>query len=272
MKKKYKRKLDWTGVLLLGAGLAMIIVALRMLVPILADYKQSNDTYDDLEENYVVVKEDDNVSVDEETSIGADGETWWYEDVEIQLSELQKLNGDIIGWIRFDNIEIISYPILYSGDDMTYLRTDIYGNSTTAGCIFMEGLNTPDFSDSHTIIYGHNMKNGSMFGSLKKYKTEDFYEENQYFTIYTEDTAYRYQIFSYRDVSEIDEIYRVCIEPDETFVELLGKMQRGSYIDTGVEVTKEDKVVTLSTCSTKGNRFVVHAICVDAKPFAGGAE
>lgn len=240
--------------LLLAIGTAMILVSLALLASTLWDYKKAENTYDELNENYVSVK------VPEEKE---NDDNWWYEDVDIELFELVQVNQDIIGWIRFDNIEVLSYPILYSGDDETYLRTDIYGNSSTAGSIFMEGLCNPDFEDCHTILYGHNMKNLSMFGSLKKYKTEDFYGDNQYFTIYTETTAYRYRIFAYRDVPETDAVYTVGFAPNDEFAEFINEMIRNSYEDTGVDVTKDDKVMTLSTCSTEGNRFVVHALRVD---------
>lgn len=187
-------------------------------------------------------------------------DSWWYTDVDVKLEELQQVNADIIGWIRFDNLEQLSYPVLYSGDDEKYLRTDIYGNQTIAGCIFMEGMNTPDFQDYHTILYGHNMKNLSMFGSLKKYKTEDFYKDHQFFTIYTSECAYRYQIFAYYDVPETDEVYTVGFAPDDTFQKFIDKMKQKSYDDTGVNVTKDDHIMTLSTCSTTGKRFVVHAV------------
>ena len=165
--------------------------------------------------------------------------------------------------ILIDNIEVLSYPILYSGDDEKYLRSDIYGNTTTAGCIFLEGACTPDFQDCHTILYGHNMRHLSMFGSLKKFKTENFYEDHQYFTIYTDDMAYRYQVFAYRDVPETDSIYTVGFAPDDVFQKFVDEMTRHSYQDTDVAVSKDDKVMTLSTCSTEGYRFVVHAVRVD---------
>ena len=100
--------------------------------------------------------------------------------------------------IRSDDPEStgIDYPVLYSGDNEKYLRRDLYGEEHIAGSIFLEGLNRPDFTDYYTIIYGHNMNDGSMFGGLKKYKEKEFWEENQYFTLYTEDMAYRYQIFA----------------------------------------------------------------------------
>lgn len=66
-----------------------------------------------------------------------------------------------------------------------------------------------DFSDLYNIIYGHNMNNGSMFGSLKKYKDEGFWKKNQYFTVYTESTAYRYQIFSYEDAVNGGNVYYI---------------------------------------------------------------
>lgn len=253
-----KKMREWnaSSVILGIVGAGMILAALILLVPVLLDYKGSEDTYDDLKEDYVVVGTVE-VSTEEENS------NWWYEDVDIDLAGLQKENPEIVGWILFDNIEVLSYPILYSGDDEKYLRSDIYGNTTTAGCIFLEGACTPDFQDCHTILYGHNMRNLSMFGSLKKFKTENFYEDHQYFTIYTDDMAYRYQVFAYRDVPETDSVYTVGFAPDDVFQKFIDEMARHSYQDTDVAVSKDDKVMTLSTCSTEGYRFVVHAVRVD---------
>lgn len=256
--KEVQQKKGWSisTILLLLAGIAMIVAALALLVPSLWDRKQSNDAYDTLNEECVNIEA--NITVDEEKN-----PNWWYEDVKIDMTSLQEINPDIVGWIRFDNIETISYPVLYSGDNSSYLRTDIYGRSATAGCIFIEAANQPDLSDYHTIIYGHNMRNLSMFGRLKEYKEDGFYEDHQYFTIYTPDVAYRYQIFAYRDVPETHSVYTVGFGPDENYQSFLNEMMQHSYIDTGIDVTKEDKVVTLSTCSTTGNRFVVHAVLVD---------
>lgn len=261
------KKKQWSAssVVLLILGLGMILGALALLVPALLDYRKSNDTYDALNESFVTV--DENVSAD--ITLVEENDNWWYEEVDIDLKGIQQVNSDVIGWIRFDNIEILSYPVLYSGDDETYLRTDIYGNQTTAGCIFMEGANCPDFNDSHTIIYGHNMRNLSMFGSLKKYKEKGFYQNNQFFTIYTNDYAYRYQIFAFRDVPETSSVYTIGYGKDDTFQAFINEMIRSSYEDTGVTVTMDDKIITLSTCSTTGNRFVVHAVRVAEHAVSG---
>ena len=158
--------------------------------------------------------------------------------------------------------------IRYSGDDSKYLRSDIYGNYHIAGCIFLEGLNNPDFSDYHSIIYGHNMRNTTMFGDLKRYKNDEgFYEKNQFFNVYTADKVYRYQIFSYYDVDEDSDIYTVGYGADDSWQAMIDKMVASSMKDTGIHPTKEDKVVTLSTCSKAGEtkRFVVHGVLVDVK-------
>lgn len=255
MKKKNR---NFSEIILLLVGIACIITALAMLLPDLVQRKQANDTYEELNEACVEIKASDTLEEEQEAN-----ENWWYEDVVIDIEALQETNPDIVGWIRFDDLDIISYPVLYSGDDETYLRTDIYGNHTTAGCIFIEGANAPDLNDYHTIIYGHNMRNLSMFGSLKKYKEDGFYEDNQYFTVYLEDRAYRYRIFAYYDVPETDDVYTIGFGPDEEYQNFINEMIRRSYEDTGVSVSEMDRIVTLSTCSTEGNRFVVHAVRVD---------
>lgn len=261
MSKKSRKKKKagiWCTVIIIVA-VAIIVFSLIKLIPILLDYKQADQTYDQLKNEYIT--ESDFADTDEE---------WWAEAVQIDFDNLKQINPDVIGWIRFDNVDEIpiNYPIMYSGDNDTYLRTDMYGEEHTAGSIFLEGANAPDFSDYYNIIYGHNMKNGSMFGTLKQYKRDEgLYDVNAFFTIYTENAAYRYQIFSFEDVPEDSEIYTVGYIPDERYQDFIDRMVSDSIKKTGIEPDKENKVVTLSTCSTSGEhyRFVVHAVCVDWK-------
>lgn len=169
-----KRNRNIGSILLIAAGLLLIAAALYELIPVLLAYKRADDTYEALREAYMTgqpgTSSDDPAEEGEELPA-------WYEALQVDFETLKEANPDVIGWIYFDNIEQINYPILYSGDDETYLHTDLYGNASKSGCIFMEGNNVPDFNDCHTILYGHNMKNGSMFGSLKQYKNDGFYEK-----------------------------------------------------------------------------------------------
>ena len=176
------------------------------------------------------------------------------------LTELFAQNPDCIGWLCVPGTQI-DYPVMFTPEEpQRYLRRSFYGAYSQSGVPFM------DFrcdENSNLILYGHNMKNGSMFGSLKQYKNDGFYEKNAYFTVFTEDAAYRYQIFAYSDVPEDSDVYTTGYLPDETFDGFLTELLKSSYKDTGVTVGKDDKVLTLSTCSGDGLRFVVHAVRVD---------
>lgn len=248
-KEKIKDKLNRSTTIIFVVGIAMILFAIWNMYRISKDYRDSNDLYEQLKQEYVKVPVQD---VPE-----------WYQMAEIDLPSLQKQNPDVAGWLLFEN-EDISYPLMYSGDDTTYLHTALDGSSATAGSIFIEGGNHPDMEDSHTIIYGHNMRNLSMFGKLRYYKQEDYYKDHAYFQIITNAGVYRYQIFACEEISADSFIYHVPYAADETFEQFIAKLYRLSYYDTGVVATKEDKIVTLSTCSRSGMRFVVHGVRIDS--------
>ena len=155
---------------------------------------------------------------------------------------------------------------MYSGDDETYLRKSFDGTNSIAGSIFMEGINNPEFTDVNTIIYGHNMRNLSMFGLLKKYTRDDkYYDSNKYFQIITPNYAYRYLIFAYETVDEDSDIYQISFNNDSDFESYIDTIRTMSEKETDVDVRSGDKIVTLSTCSTLSSdkRFVVHAVRVD---------
>ncbi len=181
-----------------------------------------------------------------------------------RLRALKSENPETIGWLIFDNGSI-SYPIMHGADNDYYLHHTFSGRENSSGSIFMEAANTEDFLDYHTIIYGHNMKNGSMFGSLKKFREEGYYEENAFFTVYTLQGVYRYRIFAYYDIPQDGEIYQIYFDDQADYERLQKVMQRRSYKDTGVDVTGADDVLTLTTCSSTGNRFVVNAIRVESR-------
>ncbi len=249
-KSKAIKAKQYSVIAVFVSGIILVLFAGWKLYSIFSDYSYSNKLYDTMEEEYV------------EESTEEDAE--WYELASVDLEGLQEENPDVIGWIYFENEEI-SYPVLYSGDNSTYLRTAMDGTSATAGCIFLEGANTPDFEDYHTIIYGHNMRNLSMFGKLKYYKEEDgYYDDHMYFQIIREDVVYRYQIFAYEDMAADGFVWQIGFAADDVFGEFLNEIYKVSYIDTGVSATKNDKVITLSTCSSDDNRFLVHAVRVDS--------
>lgn len=261
--KKWKKNLLYDGILL--AGILLVLCAGIGFYQKHKDYEKSNDFYDKLSEQYVSKHEVEGLSSSSRMETEEQLEVPWYQMIDVNLRGLKRLNGDVIGWIFFEN-EDISYPILYSGDDETYLRTTLDGESATSGSIFLEGANTPDFQDSRTIICGHNMRNLSMFGKLKYYyQQEDYYEGHQYFQVFTEEAVYRYQIFSYFEISELQvEMCMVSYKADSNFADFIQLLYQKSYRDTDVKTDENDKIVTLLTCSSKGKRLLVNAVRVDS--------
>lgn len=262
---KEKRKKIVYNLILIVCIAAFLFSAIQ-LIHIYKDYHTSEKEYDSLEKQYVNVRprpiNSKNESSSEETT---EKPLPWYEWIAVDLAEVRKINSDVIGWIWFENEEI-SYPILYSGDNEEYLRKSLKGTQTTAGSIFLEGRNKPDFNDPISIIYGHNMRNLSMFGKLKYYRRDPkYYDDHQYFQIVTEHEIRRYQIFSCALVADDGDVYYGIHSTGDEFQKIIRDLEKKSMCKTGVEVTKDDKIISLSTCTEKDDtRLVLSAVLVDS--------
>ncbi len=185
----------------------------------------------------------------------------------VDFEALQAASPYAKGWIRISGLDVVDYPVVWYTDDDYFLNHAWDGASSRYGAIFMEAANTPDFSDCYTIIYGHNMKNGSMFGSLKKYQNKSFFDENGgKITICLPGETRTYQIFAARYADPADQsVYMVGFAHDETFGNYLQNIKNNSLYNTGVEVSQDDNVIMLSTCANGGtSRFVVHAKLVES--------
>lgn len=178
----------------------------------------------------------------------------------VDFASLQSASPFAVGWIQVSGIDEINYPVMQYENDDYYLDHSWDGQSSRYGAIFLEANNSSNFSDAYTLIYGHNMKDGSMFGSLKKYADASFYQENGgVITLYLPTETRTYQIFSVRYVAPDDsDTYTLWAQGDDAFGDAVASMKRHSLYDTGVTVTGEDSILTLSTCAGE-NRLVVHA-------------
>lgn len=183
---------------------------------------------------------------------------------QVNFDELAAINPDTIGWIRFyPQPEIINYPLVQAADNDKYLHKTFSANENTLGAIFLNAENAPDFSDRNSIIYGHRMKDGSMFRHLEDYKDQSFWQDNQYFYIYTVDgREIVYHIYSVGTVEDTSDTYLTSFSSDENYQAFLDMTKQKSDYDTGVEVSKADTVVTLSTCTkaSDNHRFVVRGV------------
>lgn len=181
--------------------------------------------------------------------------------ININFDVLKEINEDIVGWIYFENINI-NYPIVKGEDNSYYLEHTFKNNNNSSGSIFMDYRNDYEFNDPNTIIYGHNMRNGSMFGSLMKIMNEDTYRENTKFWILTNNNKYKCEIFSAYIDESTSESYKLGFENKEEYNEYLNSIVEKSLYITGINPTQDDSVITLSTCATAegSSRFIVHAI------------
>ena len=125
----------------------------------------------------------------------------------------------------------------------------------------MEQTNPEDFSNFNTILYAHRMIDGSMFGLLKYYKKQDYFEKHPYIYVYDNQGSHRYEVFAAYEAAIDSEAYRVGLNQEKTKKNFLKECAGYSVIETGVEPTLEDRILTLSTCTGRGyeNRWVVQA-------------
>jgi sortase B len=181
-------------------------------------------------------------------------------DLDIDFNELRSINKDVVGWIYFEDIEI-NYPIVKGSDDSFYLKHTFKKEENKAGSIFMDFENDGSFKDLHTVIYGHNLKNSSMFSTLMKYKDIEFYKTKPYFYIYTPEGKLKCEIFSCYITNSTDFGYNKEFNSKDEYVKFLKALIDKSIYDTGVAVTEESNIISLSTCtnSDKDSRIIVHA-------------
>jgi len=173
---------------------------------------------------------------------------------------LLEINRDVVGWIKIPDTSI-DYPVLQADDNEYYLDKDIYRNKNKAGSIFMDYRVKLDGSDKHIIIYGHHMRDGTMFKDLMKYKDRDFFYNNN---IIQFDTLYRemeWEVFSvYVTEASFNYIKTQFNTPSE-YEHFLTTIKNKSLFPAEVVLTANDEILTLSTCTYEYDdaRFVVHA-------------
>lgn len=175
------------------------------------------------------------------------------------LNALRSVNEDVLGWIQIPGSKI-DYPILQGEDNEYYLKRTWKGHRNPVGSIFLESKNSPDFTDWNTIIYGHNMNDGSMFAPLHRYKKQDYWQQHPYIYIVTDAGVLRYEVFSSYNAKIGSKTYGLSFNQMQTREEFIAMALEQSQIDTGIVPEVTDQIITLSTCSGgEETRRVVHA-------------
>lgn len=181
----------------------------------------------------------------------------------INFEELKQKNSDTVAWLKVENTNI-EYPIVQANNNSYYLTHNFDKKYNVAGWIFADYKNKLDGTDRNIVVYGHNMRNNSMFGSLKDVITEEWYnnEENKYITFVTENEYQTYQVFSVYQIKTEDYYIQTEFKSNE-FTEFIDTITKRSKKDFGINVSKEDTILTLSTCANNNKyRVVLHSVRV----------
>ncbi len=168
----------------------------------------------------------------------------------INWEQLRAINSEIVAWIIVPGTPI-NYPVVQTNDNTKYLHMSFEGANNICGTVFMNTYNHSDFSDYNTVIYGHNMKNGSMFAAINKYKNKDYYDEHQVVWILTPYWERKYQIISVHPAEDGSETYTVEFAEGMYEQHVASEVSQSIY-DTGTGFNKEMPMVTLSTCRGRG--------------------
>jgi sortase B len=180
---------------------------------------------------------------------------------EVDFDALREVNPDIVGWIYSEDTPI-HYPVVQGEDNEFYLHHLFDGSAGRTGCIFLEAQNAPDFSEPHSILYGHHMRDGSMFKSLKYYQEQDYYEEHPILLLETPEKWYRLEVFAGRVASTDSDAWQLDFESPEERQKWIDRQMEQSVFHSDVVPGAEERILTLSTCSYEfqNARFVVHCV------------
>lgn len=250
-----KKKTNWLLLIFILLAFGIFLFAAGKLLQIYLEYQKGKDTYEELLEYVQEPQEDDEKETDEEPESEKPSSPY----LQVDFVGLKSENPDVIAWIQIPALEI-SYPVVQGKDNAYYLQHMPSGETSKNGSIFVDYHNHADFSDQNTIVYGHNMKDQSMFGTLDSYQDQELYQKYPCFYIYIPGYVLEYQIVSCY-AGRIGSVgYTYGFPEQEDFQMFLEKILSYAGYDTGVKVTTEDRIVTLSTCvnSNRDYRYLIH--------------
>ena len=265
MQENRRKKQIYTIVTIVAACVA--IGAIGYVISYNMSLKIQENVYNDLRPTEVV-----EVETETEISTEAESETEGIVTCEsvYDFDELHKTNEDIYAWIQIPGT-LVDYPVLQSKEDNYYLDKNLDHSTGYPGCIYTNKCNAKSFADMHTILYGHNMKNDSMFGSLHDYEEQEKFDTNRLIYVYTEEKRLTYEIYGavkFTDVY-IPAAYGVnSMAGNGQFLQdLVANAEKYSSVSNiaEMEISAEDKLITLSTCISGEDtkRYIVVGVLVE---------
>lgn len=176
----------------------------------------------------------------------------------VDFQALRRRYGDVVGWLRLADSPV-DYPVVQGRDNAYYLDHLPDGTPNAAGSIMMDQANSPDFADQVTILHGHHMASGAMYGSLEEYAREDYYRRHPTMELFTPQGDYRVRVFAAYTVDGASFAYPTGFGGEREFSDFIRRAQAATPYDTGVTPGSADRLLLLSTCAYdyRNARFVV---------------
>lgn len=175
----------------------------------------------------------------------------------IDWNKLKNTNEDIVAWIKIPNTNI-DYPIVQGNDNLEYISKNLYGRKSKAGCLFVDSNTISPFESNNTIIYGHNLNNGSMFSNIKKYKNKNYAKNHKEIDILLPDgRKLKYEVFAFYKINANN--YDIYDTDVENLAEYYSTIQKYNNLEMNYDLSKA--ILTLSTCTNgnKNNRYILQA-------------
>ena len=251
-KIKIKRRLKvWVIITLSIIFLSCVIYSFYKVLTWKHHVDENERIKENIEDKIIIIKDSEEIKNEDK--------------YQINFNSLKEINADTIAYIKLNNTKI-DYIVVKGKDNSYYLKHNFEKKWNTAGWVFADYHNKFDDMDKNIIIYGHNTKDGSMFGSLKNVLNKDWYEneENHKLVLVTEKEVYYYQVFSSYTIKPEDYYINTSFKDNDEFDKFIKKLQSRSVYDYGIEVSGLDKILTLSSCSDDGKkRVVLHAKLIE---------
>ena len=186
----------------------------------------------------------------------------------VDFAGLREKNPDVVAWIQIPALEGVDYPVVMGEDNAYYVSHNWEKEESEEGAIFLDFRNTSDFSQPHNILYGHCMKDGTMFQPLGQWEKESFLTGNdRTVLLYLPDEVRVYEIIGSERVNALDSrVYKTDYTAGEEWANAIGETLRHLWYSTDTAYDGNSEILTLSTCMGGDQRLTVHAICVEHVP------
>ena len=186
----------------------------------------------------------------------------------VNFEGLREKNPDVVAWIQIPALEGVDYPVVIGEDNAYYVNRNWENQESEEGAIFLDFRNSSDFSQPHNILYGHCMKDGTMFQPLGQWEKESFLRgSDRTVLLYLPEEVRVYEIIGSERVNALDSrVYKTDYAAGDTWADAIGETLKHLWYDSDVEYDGNSEILTLSTCMGGDQRLTVHAICVEHVP------